>query len=462
MSYRILLAVLLPATLLGACADAPGQEPAEAPRPRSPQIPPGDPDGDVRALVLQGERDVFVDEAGSARLSVKYVDGSGKPLAGRVSFAVGDASAAGGATLDAQAVTGADGLAASTLRAGRVAAFEVIASADRATPVRWRVAVRSAQQPEQPLEYAGTYTLDNELDLGANLPGIVGGSLRALGDLTDGPNDPATYLIDQVLGQIGNATLTSAVGTFRPGIDQGLNGFITSEAPELVATLRNIGTYVNMLVRHLKVRSELTLAAKFGPNGAPAGFDAKHVLKSVHLEIGSSRADYALSQLDLGEPTAEHVEGSGTNLALTLAEHRFAMSYGRIVLFGLKQVIIPQLVPGATDVAGVLAHFIHCDGVARWVMDHLGLGTEPMWSSACSTALQVVGGVVEGEILVIDQTAAELHVGGTARARDVDGDHKVDRLTEGAWKGRFVVAGQTSTLDGAPANHFEGTRTARP
>lgn len=462
MSHRILLTLLLPATLLGACADAPGQAPEEPPPARGPQIPPGDPDGDVRALVIVGDRDVFVDEGGSARLAVKYVDGAGKPLAGRVAFAIADQGAAAGASVDAQAVTGADGLAASTMRAGRVAAFEVIASADRATPVRFRVAVRSAQQPEQPLEYAGTYTVDNELDLGANLPGIVGGSLRTLGDLTDGPNDPATYIIDQALAQIGSSTLTSAVGTFRPGIDQGLNGFITSEAPELVATLRNVGTYVNMLVRHLKVRSELTLAAKFGPNGAPAGFEAKHVLKSVHLEIGNTRADYALSQLDLGEPTAEHVEGSGTSQDFTLAEHRFSMSYGRIVLFGLKQVIIPELVPGATDVAGVLTHFIHCDGVARWVLDHIGLGSESMWSSACTTAITAVGGVIEGEILVIDQTAAELHLAGTAKVKDLDGDHKVDRLTDGAWKGRFVVAGQTSTLDGAPANHFDGTRAARP
>ncbi len=461
MSHRILLALLFPAALLGACADSPAQQP-EAPAPHGAQIPPGDPDGDVRALVIVGEHDVFVDEAGSARLAVKYVDGDGKPLAGRVAFAVVDLAAASGASLDAQAVTGADGQAASTLRAGHVAAFEVVASADRATPVRWRVAVRSAQQPEQPLEYAGSYTLDSELDLGANLPGIVGGSLRTLGDLTDGPNDPATFLIDQVLEHIGSGTLTSAVGTFRPGIDQGLNGFILAEAPELVSTLRNVGTYVNMLVRHLKVRSELTLAAKLGANGALAGLDGKHVLKSVHLEIGNTRADYALSQLDLGEPTAEHIDGSGTNQAFTLAEHRFAMSYGRIVLFGLKQVIIPELVPGATDVAGVLAHFIHCDGVARWVLDHIGLGTESMWSSACSSAITAVGGVVEGEILVIDQTAAELHLAGVAKVADLDGDHKIDRFSDGAWKGRFVVAGQTSMLDGAPANHFDGARPSRP
>ena len=70
MSHRILLSLLLPVALSSGCADAPGQEPAELPRPRGPQIPPADPDGDIRALVLLGERDGFVDEGGSARLTV--------------------------------------------------------------------------------------------------------------------------------------------------------------------------------------------------------------------------------------------------------------------------------------------------------------------------------------------------------------------------------------------------------
>jgi hypothetical protein len=459
-SFNTLLLLGLLVAPLG-CADATGLTPEEmGEEPAGPA--PGPKDDGTRALAIAGERDVFLAEGASTTLRVRYVNGQGRPVAGRVAFAAGDAAASAGATVDASATTDATGTATATLRAGRASAFIVTASADGAAAVSFRVSVTSAQAPERPLTFAGSYTVQSRLDLGGNLPGMLGAGLRTLGDLTDGPNDPATFLVDVVLTKIDSPTLTSLVGGFRPGLDAGLNGFLIDLAPAFVDTLRSVGQDLTSVTRRFGLESQLVIAEETNPDGATGALTMRHTLKKLVFELDGMRAEFPMAQLDLGEPAADRITGTAAADGITVGAHELSMSYGHIVLFVLKNVVIPRLVPGASDPAGVLRHFIHCDGVAGWIVDHIGLGSVATFEGACAGAIDAVGGVIEGEILVLDQSAARLTLAGTAKPLDRNGDRTIDALDAGAWSGTFVLAGQTAPLLGAPANVFTGARVETP
>lgn len=463
MTPKVLLSlplVGLSLALAGCGPEMAASEPMPEDEP-SPTRPARDPDDDgVRVLVVAGDDDVFLAARAEATLAVRYLDGHGRPVAGTVRFGITDAAAAAGATLGASATTDARGEARVSLRAGDAASFRVTAEAEGASPAGWRVSVTGdSATPERPLSYVGSYALESELDLGGNLPGIVGGALRTLGDLTDGPNDPASYLIDLALDQLGSS-VRSLVSGFRPGLDAGLNGLLTDAAPELITTLRQVGMDVTSVSRNFGVGSKLEVAEVLAPDSgvATGRFEMRHTLLSIVFKLRGERRELPMAMLDLGQPAARDIAGEVTADGLVIGEHPVELSYGRLLVFALNQVVIPALVPGATDVSGLVRHFVSCQAVSTWIVGHIGLGSESMWLSACDNAITAVGGVVEGELLLLDSSAARLRLRGLAKPEDKDGDRVIDTLSAGQWTGAFVVLSQESTLAGAPGNTFTGAR----
>src|SRR5690606_12674684 len=186
----------------------------------------GDADvGDSAAAILsiQGEADLSLPAGGAATLVVRYHDGLDQPLAGRVEFVVlGD----GGALAAPTALATEDGLARIEVRAERgPAAFRVRASAADAGPVEWSVVAMPGD-----LALAGRYRLTSHLH-GIEAPaGALGAVMAVFLDLTDGPHDPASFLLDRIaprLGGLGEILIEAS----RPGLDAAVNAVLREASP---------------------------------------------------------------------------------------------------------------------------------------------------------------------------------------------------------------------------------------
>jgi urease alpha subunit len=77
-----------------------------------------------------------------------------------------------------------------------------------------------------PLDAAGTYRLQSKLDLAASVPGTACEVVSKIIEITDGPDDPTRWILDQAIGQViaavvgmgGASTYTAAC---KAGLDRG-------------------------------------------------------------------------------------------------------------------------------------------------------------------------------------------------------------------------------------------------
>src|SRR5687768_7741012 len=102
----------------------------------------GGGNGDTAYLTIIGEDDLAGDPGTTTQLTVRYHDAADQPISGTVAFSfAGDPL---GSTLSrTSVVTGVDGRATVDLRYTEQgdAAFQVVASAEKANDARWRIAV---------------------------------------------------------------------------------------------------------------------------------------------------------------------------------------------------------------------------------------------------------------------------------------------------------------------------------
>jgi len=185
-------------------------------------------------LTIVGDRNVVLGLGETTTITVKYTDASGRPLAGAVGFAI--VGRADGNTLSAaQGVTDPQGLANVNLTGGATElTFNVRASADQAAAVEWQIALEGQNLPA--LAAVGSYELDSQFDLVSGIPGSTGDVVNTIIALTDGPNDPASYLLDQLGG-----TAEDIIDPLRPFVDVIMNQVILQSSPTLVTDLVAVG-----------------------------------------------------------------------------------------------------------------------------------------------------------------------------------------------------------------------------
>src|SRR5262245_20379402 len=93
-----------------------------------------------------------------------------------------------------------------------------------------------SNQPEPTMDATGVYRLHSTFDLAANLPGGAGTFLNGLIEATDDPNDPAAWLIDQILAQMPDSALKTLLQGAAPFVAGYLNDKLDDLAPDLVHT----------------------------------------------------------------------------------------------------------------------------------------------------------------------------------------------------------------------------------
>lgn len=431
--------LLLCAAMLGLCAAA-CTDAADVPRP---------PEAGDAYLTIVGDRDVFLEHAWQQAITVRYHDGDDHPLAGEIAFAI-EGNGRGANLTTTRAVTNARGEATVSIRAGTSgeAAFAVEASAEFATPVTWKVAVTTSQ-PNGPIDPAGRFRLDSHFDLIAGLPGALGQATRTFADMTDSPYDPATWVLDQAVGAIGDSTTRAAITAARPTLDGLVNEALRAAAPDTVEQLLDLGADFGQLGRKLGTRSTLAIT------GSAAPWRAEHTLTHAVFTVDGATSTYPLTDLGLPALVAAGVAVDRTDDRLTLSAHGFPLPYGALLMAGLERVIIPRLDAGATDLDSYLQRTIPCASIGAAVATRVGVGSAALYAGACRIGVTRAATAIESRLRGLDASALQLTIAGQARPQDTGGDRRLDVLQDGAWTGGMSYAGVAAALG---ASTFRGER----
>ncbi len=445
------------ATLLGACGPSAG--------PVGPVSTGGTPPAGQAYLTIIGNTNVFLDSGAQQTLTVKYTDAKNQPIAGQVSFAV-NGTAVGATLSSASAVTASDGTANINVTGGTTgsAAFLVVASAQNADSVDWQVAVQGATPPtpDKPLDPTGTYTLESQFNLTAGLPGAAGDVVNTIIDMTDSPNDPATWLIDLALTKIDNSTVTSAVSAVRPALDSFLNDLLiqwtnvcdsNGNCTSIVGKLMQLGQAFGDITQKFGVESTLVITKN--PDGT---YVAKHTVTGVSWKINDVVTKYTLAELNMDPVVADNIPVALiTPNDLQIADHTLGLNYGAMAVFAINNLLIPALDPFANDLTEALSDLIDCYSIGQQVASYVGVGDASLYESACDSAIAAGAAVIEGKISDLGGTGSSFEIHGDSRPVDTDGDSLVDQLADGEWEGTLHL-GPASSVLAKPDQQFIGTR----
>jgi hypothetical protein len=306
--------------------------------------------------------------------------------------------------------------------------------------------------PEPEMQFSGGYRLSSQFDIVTNMPGNSGAFLNGLIEATDDPDDPMSWLVDKMLAQMEPGTLKDILQGAKPFVIGYLNDEVTSLAPELFATITQIGQNMEDVGKHLGLEEKLWVDV----------VDHSHVGKITVDGVAFTIAGTTTKHL-FADHNINNVEATGVYISLDtesrfrIAQHTLPLPYGKIARLALDAAVIPAIDPSATSLQQLLSNAVNCQGVGQSVSDALGFGSASFWASACNGGLGLVANEVYGQILDMDAVLG-LNIQGVARASDTDSDYKIDKLSLGDWDGTMTYSGTDATL--ADPATFTGSRMA--
>jgi hypothetical protein len=306
-----------------------------------------------------------------------------------------------------------------------------------------------------PTDATGRYQMTSTFDIASGMPGKVGEVTNAFIAATDGGDDPANWILEQIINKMSSGTLKTFLNGARPFVAGYLNDRLLDIAPDFVTTFVQIGNDFGQAAKNFGLDETLEVT------GATGAYSSTVSAVGVKFKIDNIESDILFADNSIAAVSAA---GVGITLDATgkldIAEHKLPLSYGKVLKLGLDKVIIPAVDASATNLQTLLTHLVDCAAVGQAINDALvdqigfggGAGT---WQTACTAGLAFGASALYGKIDSIDTSALEFGLTGTAKAVDTNADHKIDRIQTGAWSGTLSYSGTPAPLAGAT---FTGTR----
>lgn len=305
--------------------------------------------------------------------------------------------------------------------------------------------------PDPQVDAQGTYRVNSTFDIATNMPGTAGTVLNSIIAATDDPDDPMSWLLDQLLAQMSPGTLKDILVAGKPLVAQYLNDRLHDLAPNLVDTLIKIGDRMGAMTKHFGLDEKLQVSS------VDQTYIARVTADGVRFTIDGTTTDLDFFSHDIDDVVANDVfitydKGAGR---LGIGEHTLPLPYGKLVRLGLDFAIIPAIDPTAHNLPELLDHLVNCQGVGQSISDYLGVGSATFWAGACKSGLTAAGNMLYAQIA--DQNAKlSLEVVGTSRAADTNNDYKLDKLLFGTWSGTMTYDAADATL--AQPAVYDGAR----
>lgn len=406
-------------------------------------------------LTIQGDSNLFLEPGYQRALAVQYHDGQGNPLTGEVSFeVVGEAK---GSTLSKDyGATNASGEASLSLFAGeQETVFRIKASAEFAASVEWTVSVTEGAVAMD-MDIRGQYELDSDFDIINGLPGKVGDVVNTFADMTDGPNDPATFVLDKIMAN-QSGTVANLVGSLRPGLDAIINDVIKDNAPGIVNDLLDLGSDFSQVTREFGIVSTMNVT---GDSIEANSMTAVHTIGAYSFNLDNQTYIFTMNELGVDTAVVENITvGLETSTGtVDFAQHEVPMQYGGFLAMALEEVIIPRIDSQATDLKSLLQNKIDCAAIGVSLAANVGVFGASFYTSTCNLGIEAAANYIMAELRDIDERAqVNMLISGVTTMKDPSGDGKADSMTKGNWSGAMEYLGEMGAL-AEGANPFTGAR----
>ena len=292
---------------------------------------------------------------------------------------------------------------------------------------------------------AGVFAVTSKLDV--HVPAPAGPVLAALTAATDGPDDPARYLVDRLIATLPDGPVKALADRVAPYVAAYLNARLVDIAPRFVTGVDAMGAGLARIATHLGTVETLRIDA--------AG-TALRTITGIRFELGA--APIAVSFADAGLPDITvglHVALDSTG-HLGLSQHAHRLPYGALLQLSLDRAVVVGVEPTARDLASALGALVDCERLGGLVADRVGLGSVTLYTAACRAGMTAIASEIAAQIAAIDDTELGLDVSGAATGVDVDGDGTMDELRAGSWSGALY---SDAARDPIAAASFAGRKT---
>ncbi|HWU89971.1 MAG TPA: hypothetical protein VN253_22065 [Kofleriaceae bacterium] len=299
-------------------------------------------------------------------------------------------------------------------------------------------------QEARPTDATGTYELQSKFDLATNAPGKAGEVVNLIIAMTDDPDDPTLWVLDQAISAMPSGVLKTALQSAKPYVAGFLNDRVLDLAPDFVSTAVQLAGDFGQMAKGFGLNERLEVT------GAPGAYTSKLTVVGAHFKIDNVESDHAFADHGTPDVVADTV---GLTLddkgKLGIGEHQIAVSYGKILRMGVDAAIVPMLEPSAHNLGELLASKVNCALIGQLIASAVGLGGSSTYASACTAGLNKGAEYIYSKIASIDGTALAFGLAGTAKALDKDRDGRVDSLVTGAWAGNVSYGSTPAPLAGA-------------
>jgi hypothetical protein len=243
--------------------------------------------------------------------------------------------------------------------------------------------------------------------------------LAELQAATDGPDDPARYLVDKLITRLPDADMQEVAARFAPYLAAYLQTRIDAFAPRLASSTRQMAAGLDEMSRRMVTVEQLTITS-----------DGVATRDVYALHFGPNVVDF--TQMS---PVVANASLSGDQLAI--GSHELRVPYGSMLRAGFDHAVLPTIVPGSYDLANALGKLVDCNRFGALVAQWMGIGAPEFYGRACSASLTLVAANIYAKVDALDDEPFVIEATGVARGEDVNGDGAMDRVEEGRWIGAF-------------------------
>lgn len=297
------------------------------------------------------------------------------------------------------------------------------------------------ETPDPQMDAQGTYRLQSTFDIATNMPGTSGSVLNGLIAATDDPDDPMSWVLDQMLAQMDDGTLKDILVGAKPLVVGYLNDQLHNLAPDFVDTITEVGQRMAELTKRFGLREKLQI------DSVDQTYIAMVTADGVHWDVDGTAIDLGFieNNIDVVEAKDVFVRYEKSDSTLHIGEHTLPLPYGKLVRLALDNVVVPAIDPTAHSLVELLDHKVNCAGVGTAVADYLGFGSPTFFATVCRSGLQMAANAAYNQIA--DQNSLlDLHLVGESRAADTNDDYRLDKLTFGTWTGSMTIDATDATL----------------
>lgn len=291
-----------------------------------------------------------------------------------------------------------------------------------------------------PIDPAGRYAVTSTFSLTAP-PAVAADVLAELTAATNGPDDPSRFLIDRMIERLPEGNAKTYAVAVAPYVAAYVNQRIATIAPTFVEGSRALSTGLLRIAQRFGTSETFDVADDGTLRRTIVGlrFDRHFARDTAEVRLASrGLADVA---------TMSRVAVDGDRL--TIERHAAALPYTALLRLGLDEAVIPDVVPGAHDLAQALVALVDCGQLGTAVAEYLELGSPSFYAAACSVGLTALAARIYERIDAIEPALLTIELGGEARAVDAKRGGALDAFAGGVWTGALAGISVVGNFEGS-------------